>query len=472
MPVSKDVVPASKSVFSRFALPGFSFLPCFGIAFYRLVAWTTGSTEFGASTYGPHSLEVIAQAIAVVALMLINHFLQYSERAEKNAIVTAGFVMAIGGTLLANPGLIDNQALQTNAGFILRGAGSAVLLLGFGQYLCSVEPKYSALYIGAASVIYGICAQFLISVSNDVVMFLSFLLPFGSCFCLVWAREKTSISHYTEFSWEENKKRFPFDLFLLLFICVLSSAAIQVIAPAYVLTEDSPYGILWVVIYIFIFLAFCFWIFILKRDNPENLLPLLVLIVFCGLFAYTSLQSVNADLATDFMHATRKTLTPFVWILLVTTIYRLKMPSILYFGLGNIIFIQLFSNVRQISSAWLPDGILAGESIGTIIASATALILMFAAVFVIFRQKNVKTTASPEDTHAAVLSTLSQRYGLSPRETEIMGLIARGYTLPQIAESLFISKDTVRTHSKSIYRKLDIHKKQELIKLIEDEQVG
>ena len=37
----------------------------------------------------------------------------------------------------------------------------------------------------------------------------------------------------------------------------------------------------------------------------------------------------------------------------------------------------------------------------------------------------------------------------------------------RIAEELVISENTVRMHSKRIYAKLDIHKKQELLDLIE-----
>lgn len=61
---------------------------------------------------------------------------------------------------------------------------------------------------------------------------------------------------------------------------------------------------------------------------------------------------------------------------------------------------------------------------------------------------------------------LSSRYGLSSREAEVMEMLARGYSGPAIAQELFISENTVRTHSKRIYAKLDIHKKQELLDLL------
>ncbi len=62
---------------------------------------------------------------------------------------------------------------------------------------------------------------------------------------------------------------------------------------------------------------------------------------------------------------------------------------------------------------------------------------------------------------------LQQHYRLSARETEVMELIARGNSVVRIAEELTVSENTIRTHSKRIYTKLAIHKKQELLDLID-----
>lgn len=61
---------------------------------------------------------------------------------------------------------------------------------------------------------------------------------------------------------------------------------------------------------------------------------------------------------------------------------------------------------------------------------------------------------------------VQQNYRLSNRETEVMELLVRGNTVAHIAESLVLSENTIRTHSKRIYAKLDVHKKQELIDLV------
>ena len=52
---------------------------------------------------------------------------------------------------------------------------------------------------------------------------------------------------------------------------------------------------------------------------------------------------------------------------------------------------------------------------------------------------------------------------LSKRETEILGLMMDGKKRNQIAEELFIERDTVKTHVKNIYAKLDVNSRSEAI---------
>lgn len=71
------------------------------------------------------------------------------------------------------------------------------------------------------------------------------------------------------------------------------------------------------------------------------------------------------------------------------------------------------------------------------------------------------------DRFSKQMAAVRENFGLSAREAEVAELIARGNTVAHIAELLFVSENTVRTHSKRIYVKLGIHKRQELIELVE-----
>lgn len=57
--------------------------------------------------------------------------------------------------------------------------------------------------------------------------------------------------------------------------------------------------------------------------------------------------------------------------------------------------------------------------------------------------------------------------GLTPREREVLLLLAKGRSAAIIQEELSISPGTVRTHTYHIYRKLDVTSQQEIISLVE-----
>jgi two-component system, NarL family, response regulator NreC len=54
--------------------------------------------------------------------------------------------------------------------------------------------------------------------------------------------------------------------------------------------------------------------------------------------------------------------------------------------------------------------------------------------------------------------------GLTPREAEVLSLIAQGYTNPEIAERLVVSVRTVETHRSAIHRKVGTTNRAELVR--------
>ena len=54
-------------------------------------------------------------------------------------------------------------------------------------------------------------------------------------------------------------------------------------------------------------------------------------------------------------------------------------------------------------------------------------------------------------------------WGLSARESETLALVATGMPNREIAEAMFVSENTVRTHLKSIFRKLGVSNRSQAL---------
>ena len=67
---------------------------------------------------------------------------------------------------------------------------------------------------------------------------------------------------------------------------------------------------------------------------------------------------------------------------------------------------------------------------------------------------------------------LADDHGLTNREKDILYLLAQGRDLAFICETLFLSKNTVKSYQKTIYAKLNVHSKQEIIDLVHGELDG
>jgi DNA-binding NarL/FixJ family response regulator len=81
----------------------------------------------------------------------------------------------------------------------------------------------------------------------------------------------------------------------------------------------------------------------------------------------------------------------------------------------------------------------------------------------LMRMHGAPATAAPslptdkKTLHTALVNTMSKR------EMEVLQLIARGYTYPELAHYLHIGLTTVHTHVRNIYSKLSVHTKTEAV---------
>jgi DNA-binding CsgD family transcriptional regulator len=86
---------------------------------------------------------------------------------------------------------------------------------------------------------------------------------------------------------------------------------------------------------------------------------------------------------------------------------------------------------------------------------------------IVLREVEVLVPASPQDTPAAF--TLNQpqleALGITPRELEILTLIAQGLSNREIATRLFVSENTVKTHCSRAFDKLGARRRTQAVQL-------
>ena len=171
----------------------------------------------------------------------------------------------------------------------------------------------------------------------------------------------------------------------------------------------------------------------------------------------------------------------FFLILAVVAIFEVLL--VMYFGVLGVKGYVPIGFAFGFSGAFIRLGIAVGNSMALlyeanpawaeIATNPTSLIfvcVLAGTIIPLVRQEyNITKLMEPPATESSQehrIKELAAEFSLSARETEIIMLIARGFTTDNVAKKLYISPYTVNTHIRHVYEKIGIHKRSELIDYI------
>lgn len=156
------------------------------------------------------------------------------------------------------------------------------------------------------------------------------------------------------------------------------------------------------------------------------------------------------------------------WIIHVTAIrylathpYRLTGIAAALMSIVAVFMALLFQQTSDITKAPL-------QMDSTVVMVAIYAFAVFIAVLLRGMQGSSPAAGPAELQAEERLRRLAEEHGLSPRETDVFLLLARGRDRSFIRGELFISDATVKTHIQRIYAKFGVHSKQELISVVEE----
>lgn len=125
--------------------------------------------------------------------------------------------------------------------------------------------------------------------------------------------------------------------------------------------------------------------------------------------------------------------------------------------ISSILLAAAIIGLKILEYSFINDDLHIGIYIGVLITVAAIVGVWIGREF-FARRKTIIQNGTPEMNTAAL-----RDYGLSKRETEILGLIEKGYTNQKIADTLFVSLSTVKSHTSNIYTKLSVKNRTQAI---------
>lgn len=171
------------------------------------------------------------------------------------------------------------------------------------------------------------------------------------------------------------------------------------------------------------------------------------------------------------------TISLLVWVILARTTSRYHLSSIVVFGFGWGLMVA-GGLAGTFLGGLLTSFIDLTPRILSLVALLSVCVFLFSYLFLFSERSVVELTVEGADEPGSVrpfrkrCEEVAQEFRLSAKETEVMILVAKGRSTPRICEELDISQGTVNTHLTHIYKKLDVHDKQQLLDVLEGRSTG
>ena len=213
-----------------------------------------------------------------------------------------------------------------------------------------------------------------------------------------------------------------------------------------------------------------------ERDAERILIltfAMLVIAYLVALLAMLIFDSETKSSTNRLLIACSHCMEVFLWMVTLRAVNEKGISPVAAFGLLIIVAIAIpwalsfdayyllgFDSIVSDMDILLP-----GVALALLVTTASTIVFLIRYAF----KETLHTAAlpEPEGYRALVYSTL-EKFNLTNREFEVAEYLYRGYSAKKIANILFLSEASIRAHTMHIYRKMDIHSKQELISYIDE----
>lgn len=164
-----------------------------------------------------------------------------------------------------------------------------------------------------------------------------------------------------------------------------------------------------------------------------------------------------------------------LWVFCV--IYTRQYADAARVFIGGFLANQAGQIVGALAGGWFQTAFDA-QAVVSPVSNAMIYLLLFATIALMARLSSAskpRETMTSEESMARACAIASKRHGLTPRESEILRYLVKGYDRGFVAQSLSVLSETVKSHTRHIYEKLGAHTRLELFNAVArclDEEAG
>lgn len=445
-------------------------LPFSGLGLYWGWIWSTffsnlNAIEASEGIFALRPFGIVSMA-AMLLVMLVSTLTKRDHLSDASPKMLFLFPLsATAGTLLL--GLADSFAMRLAASG-LAGIGGAVLLILWGRLSCLSNVKAMTFQISFSLIVSAAAFFLAMFIPSPLRLLFVAALPIAS-YALShtsWLQMKPDENEVQEEA-ERSYGRYPWKLGIALFACGAGLGFVSETTMAGFEAEPDFTGSIISLGDVIVAVTLLAFYAVRKQSigfsSAYVVVPPLVIL---AIILMTSTFEHSPILAFLCARIAFNLFDGLVWI---------QMPRISLLSLGR--DYKVFSFTRLM----LDGGMIAGSMVlylmppdlllqSSMVGIGVSFILLIA-LSVSLHDHDVESIWMEEPDaqgEAAglsiddVCSELAEQYGLTPREAEIAKLIILGYGAKEIKVQLGIEMGTVQTHMKNIYRKCDVHSRQEI----------
>jgi DNA-binding CsgD family transcriptional regulator len=391
-------------------------------------------------------------------------------RVQKSSIVIAALLMCIGtGSLVIayHQTLLDAQLMSLSSIFIVIACYSFMVWVFYRQFARRLPTIYAVWGIAVSLVLETWLSSFVsLSLSSEAQIALSLVLPF-----------LVAVVYFAAFKVDAQNpdpKPLPrisnnsekFSLITQVILITVALVFIQALSEAGIWGESrgtyagldvfSPFQLSITAI---IVLAFTFLVFHVPRKHLS--LSLRCIIGFgISLMGLQLLALINDSGISSFLVSVVTGIEAFShlvrWLMIIECVRLVSTPSYRVAGIAHL-------TSALVGLLW--THFVSEIAFGNFALVMVMIYLLLMSVIVIFVRgyysQNTKLWATEDTKGDSSVKRFASEYSLSPRESEILTLLMQGKKYLEIEQSYSLSSGTVKTHVSNIYKKLDVHSRQE-----------